>query len=265
MGTKAYVDWIHAAALTDVGAVRQINQDFVFMSMDPVGMLPNLFIVADGMGGHAAGDLASVEAVRFFVNDVKEHSENADNVIDLMRIALERTNRYIYYIADESRELKGMGTTFVACTIIGSTAYCMNVGDSRLYKITKAKTGNQPVTMRQITEDHSLVEMMRRQGLITDEEAKKHPNKNMITRAIGIDEDVEIDFFEEDITDLSGILLCSDGLTNMVSDAAILQILTDGKTTEEKCRELITRANNNGGRDNISVVVIDLKEEQGNA
>lgn len=251
---------IQAAAITDTGVTRTMNQDQVFMSLEPVGILPNLFIVADGMGGHKAGDLASAEAVRFFVDDVKEHSENAGSVMELMETALKRTNRYVYYMSQESPDYRGMGTTFVVCTIIGYKLLCLNVGDSRLYKVNRA--GFSPMAIRQVTEDHSVVELMRRQGMLTDEEARNHPQKNMITRAIGIEEDVEIDRFEEEIFDLNTIMLCSDGLSNMVSDTTILKILTDGKSSREKCIELIDKANENGGKDNISAVVIDLREEE---
>lgn len=269
MSESKIVERIYAAGLTDKGSVRSMNQDFVYVSMEPVGVLPNLFIVADGMGGHKAGDLASKEAVRFFVGDVKEHSQNAASIIDLMKTALERTNRYIFYMSEESEDFRGMGTTFVVCTIVGYTMYCLNVGDSRLYTVSRAgedKNGVSPVLLRQVTEDHSLVEMMLRMGVIDEEMAKNHPNKNVITRAIGIDEMVEIDVFTEDVHNLKSILLCSDGLTNMVSDPALLQILTNGDTTENRCGELIHRANDNGGKDNISAVLIDLREEEkGNA
>lgn len=250
---------IKAAAITDVGSVRSMNQDKVYLSLEAVGILPNLFIVADGMGGHKAGDLASEEAVRFFVQDIREHSIQADNAVLLMRTALERTNRYIYYMAQESPDYRGMGTTFVVGTIIGYQLYCLNVGDSRLYKITRA--GETPLSLHKVTEDHSVVEMMLRQGVITEEEARNHPKKNMITRAIGIDERVEIDDFMVDISNLKSILMCSDGLTNMVTEPDILNVVTNGKRPEEKCRELIDRANAAGGKDNISVIVIDFNEE----
>ena len=120
---------VTAASRCDVGRVRKINQDTVFCSLEPVGLLPNLFIVADGMGGHKAGDLASTEAVRCFVKCIEERSREAEDIVDLMRLALEEANRYVYYLSKESEDYQGMGTTFVAVTFCGNSLYCINVGD----------------------------------------------------------------------------------------------------------------------------------------
>jgi protein phosphatase len=237
---------------TDVGCQRERNEDSLVVS-------PPLFAVADGMGGHKAGDLASLEAVRFFVRDIREHSTQADDVVLLMKTTLERTNKYVYYMAQESPDYRGMGTTFVAATIIGRKLYCLNVGDSRLYVVNRA--GVSPVKLTKVTEDHSIVEMLVKRGMITEEEARNHPQKNMITRAIGIDERVEIDDFVVDTADLTQIMLCSDGLTNMVEDREILGLLTSGRKTDEKCRDLVDTANANGGKDNVSVIVIDIAGE----
>ncbi len=256
---EGMINRIKASALTDKGVVRSMNQDQVFSTTEPVGILPNLFIVADGMGGHKAGDLASLEAVRFFVRDIREHSTQADDVVLLMKTTLERTNKYVYYMAQESPDYRGMGTTFVAATIIGRKLYCLNVGDSRLYVVNRA--GVSPVKLTKVTEDHSIVEMLVKRGMITEEEARNHPQKNMITRAIGIDERVEIDDFAVDTADLTQIMLCSDGLTNMVEDREILGLLTSGRKTDEKCRDLVDTANANGGKDNVSVIVIDIAGE----
>ena len=256
---EGMINRIKASALTDKGVVRSMNQDQVFSTTEPVGILPNLFIVADGMGGHKAGDLASLEAVRFFVRDIREHSTQADDVVLLMKTTLERTNKYVYYMAQESPDYRGTGTTFVAATPIGRKLYCLNVGDSRLYVVNRA--GVSPVKLTKVTEDHSIVEMLVKRGMITEEEARNHPQKNMITRAIGIDERVEIDDFAVDTADLTQIMLCSDGLTNMVEDREILGLLTSGRKTDEKCRDLVDAANANGGKDNVSVIVIDIAGE----
>ena len=129
-----------------MGLVRKINQDTVFCSLEPVGLLPNLFIVADGMGGHKAGDLASTEAVRCFIKCIKERSREAEDIVDLMRLALEEANRYVYYLSKESEDYQGMGTTFVAATFCGNSLYCINVGDSRLYKLNRA--GEHPMSLK---------------------------------------------------------------------------------------------------------------------
>ena len=228
--------------------------------MEPVGLLPNLFIVADGMGGHKAGDLASTEAVRCFIKCIKERSREAEDIVDLMRLALEEANRYVYYLSKESEDYQGMGTTFVAATFCGNSLYCINVGDSRLYKLNRA--GEHPMSLKKVTVDHSIVEMMIKEGMITEEEARVHPQKNMITRAIGIEETVEIDDFRLDVDSLVRVLLCSDGLSGMLTDLDILNIVSGKKDVEETAERLVEKANENGGRDNISVIVIDFTGEE---
>ena len=243
-----------------MGRVRKINQDTVFCSLEPVGLLPNLFIVADGMGGHKAGDLASTEAVRCFIKCIKERSREAEDIVDLMRLALEEANRYVYYLSKESEDYQGMGTTFVAATFCGNSLYCINVGDSRLYKLNRA--GEHPMSLKKVTVDHSIVEMMIKEGMITEEEARVHPQKNMITRAIGIEETVEIDDFRLDVDRLVRVLLCSDGLSGMLTDLDILNIVSGKKDVEETAERLVEKANEHGGRDNISVIVIDFTGEE---
>lgn len=252
---------VTAASCCDVGKIRKMNQDTVFCSLEPVGFLPNLFIVADGMGGHKAGDLASAEAVHCFVKYIEEHSLEAEDIVDLMRLALEEANRYVYFLSQESEDYQGMGTTFVAATFCGNTLYCINVGDSRLYQLNRA--GARPMSLERVTEDHSIVEMLLKQGMITEEEARVHPQKNMITRAVGIDEFVEIDDFRLDVEQLVRVMLCSDGLSNMVSDLDILNLLSGQYDVEEAVKRLVQKANENGGKDNISVIVIDFAGEEG--
>lgn len=235
-------------SVTDVGQRRKMNQDYVFASEQPVGNLPNLFIVADGMGGHNAGDFAS----RFVVNTVRELIENSDetDAIQLIESAIQKSNVLLREEASKRKELYGMGTTIVAATIINGVVYTANVGDSRLYLIEEAD-------MKQVTRDHSLVEEMVRIGQLTKEEARKHPDKNIITRAIGVGEKVQIDFFEDDLKKGDKILICSDGLTNMVADSDIRDIAVDDGTVEERAKELIKAANEHGGKDNIAVILIE--------
>lgn len=251
---------VTAASRCDVGRVRKINQDTVFCSLEPVGLLPNLFIVADGMGGHKAGDLASTEAVRCFIKCIKERSREAEDIVDLMHLALEEANRYVYYLSKESEDYQGMGTTFVAATFCGNSLYCINVGDSRMYKLNRA--GDYPMSLKKVTVDHSIVEMMIKEGMITEEEARVHPQKNMITRAIGIEETVEIDDFRLDVDSLVRVLLCSDGLSGMLTDLDILNIVSGKYDVEETAEHLVEKANEHGGRDNISVIVIDFTGEE---
>ena len=187
-------------SVTDVGQKRQVNQDYVYASEEPVGNLPNLFVVADGMGGHNAGDFASSFAVQTLVRTILE-DEN-QNPIKIIRHAVEEANRKVLEESKLHAEMSGMGTTMVLVTIIDDYAYVANVGDSRLYLIEDQ--------ILQITKDHSLVQEMVRRGLITKEEAREHPDKNIITRVLGIGPEIEVDFFDIHLKENSVLLLCSD-------------------------------------------------------
>ena len=173
-------------SITDVGMVRQVNQDYVYVTDRPLGILQNLFVVADGMGGHQAGDYASKYTVEV-LNRELALSEGEDIERCLVG-AIKTANREIIKEASRDEHLKGMGTTVVAATISNQMMYFANVGDSRLYLINQG--------IQQLTKDHSLVEEMVRLGGINEEEARHHPDKNIITRAIGVKEDVEADFYE---------------------------------------------------------------------
>lgn len=233
-------------AISDIGRTREMNQDYVFTSETAVGHLPNLFIVADGMGGHKAGEYASKYTVDTIVNCIANDSDK--DPLDIMERAIQRANDGLLNKALEEPAMAGMGTTVVVMTIIDHNAYVANVGDSRMYVI-----GNQ---IRQITRDHSLVEEMVRMGELAKSAAKDHPDKNIITRAIGATEDVTTDFFREALGDDDYILMCSDGLTNMVDDEDILHIIKSQRDVVEQTERLVQQANDNGGKDNITVVVI---------
>lgn len=231
---------------TDVGLKRNSNQDFVYASDQTVGQLPSLFIVADGMGGHAAGDHASRMCVETVVDSIGNSSKSG--IIPVLEEAVRKANAAVLKKAEEKPELAGMGTTFVAGVIDGDTLYVANVGDSRLYVIDDER-------IDQITEDHSLVEEMVRAGKLSREQMRDHPEKNIITRAIGGDAETEADFFDVGLHRGDIILLCSDGLTNMVEDEQIFRIVKREKTLREAGQKLISAANLAGGRDNISVVL----------
>lgn len=231
---------------TDVGQKRQINQDYVFVSEKPVGNLPNLFVVADGMGGHNAGDFASSFSVDILVKAIESGTEF--NPIKLIRTSMEEANRQLLEKSAEKTELTGMGTTMVVCTVIGHYAYVANVGDSRLYVWDDG--------LEQITVDHSLVEEMVRMGELTEDEARLHPDKNIITRALGVDNDIKIDFFDYKLKEDSLLLMCSDGLTNMVEKSVIEEEMRKDISLEEKTKNLIRMANENGGKDNIAVILV---------
>ena len=225
-----------------------MNQDYVFASQDTVGNLPNLFAVADGMGGHNAGDYASSHAVRILVDEIREDTDY--NPVKVIRHAIETANTEIIEQAQKDEKLKGMGTTMVVSTIVGQYAYVANVGDSRLYVANRE--------LQQITRDHSLVQEMVRMGEISAEEARNHPDKNIITRALGAERTVDVDFFDLKLEPESVILMCSDGLSNMVEDSRIKEILSRrDQALDERGRTLIGEANRNGGKDNIAIVLIE--------
>ncbi len=235
-------------SITDIGRTRKLNQDFVYTSEMPLGNLPNVFIVADGMGGHNAGDYASKVTVETIIREIEASFEK--NPIKIFGKAIEVANEMIRKKAKEDAELEGMGTTVVVATCMGKYLQIANVGDSRLYIIRDKE-------IKQITKDHSLVEEMVRMGGIGREEARNHPDKNIITRAIGAGDNVEPDFFAEELTEGDVILMCSDGLTNMLEDEEIRMILSGARDIVEKAQDLVQAANANGGKDNISVILIE--------
>ena len=237
---------LNSYAMTDVGRTRVVNQDYVFSCLEPVGNLPNLFIVADGMGGHQAGDFASSYSVKKFLESVSLSLQK--NPHKIFEDAIRYANRELIEKAKANPELKGMGTTLVALTIIGDKAYVANVGDSRLYCMEEVLT--------QITVDHSLVQEMIRIGELTKEDARLHPDKNIITRAVGAGRDIRADFFEFTLTKESILLMCSDGLSNTVEDAQLAVLLKSAQTPEKIGKKLIETANKNGAKDNIAVIVI---------
>ena len=233
---------------TDVGQKRKMNQDYVFVSEGPVGNLPNLFTVADGMGGHNAGDYASSHAVRILVDEIREDADY--NPVKVIRHAIEAANTEIRNRAQEDENLRGMGTTMVVATIVDQYAYVANVGDSRLYVIQDG--------IRQVTRDHSLVQEMVRMGEISEAEARNHPDKNIITRALGAEKTVDVDFFDLKLEKGCTILMCSDGLSNMVEDEKIQEIISDPEADiDQKGSALLREANQKGGKDNIAVVLVE--------
>lgn len=241
---------MQAYGVTDIGQARAVNQDAIFYSIHPVGNLPNLFLVADGMGGHKAGDYASSFTVEKFVEIVPEITSS--NPITILNHTLKEVNLRLFRQAQSTPEMEDMGTTLVAGVCVDWELYIMNIGDSRLYLIND--------TIRQITRDHSYVEELVSMGKLDKKNARNHENRNVITRAVGVSPKVMADFFEVEIHKKDQILLCSDGLTNMVSDAEILHIVNSERGIEEKAAKLVELANRNGGKDNISVVLVEPDE-----
>lgn len=241
-------------SMTHIGRRRETNQDYMFTSETAVGSLPNLFLVADGMGGHAAGDYAS----RFTIEKMVEYIEQSKKKepVTVLKEAVDYANRLLRKEAGADEKKAGMGTTIVAATCQGDKLYTANVGDSRLYVVNQEQ-------IVQITRDHSLVEEMVRLGEMDKEDAKEHPDKNIITRAIGVGAEVAVDFFETRVTENDTILMCSDGLTNMIEDADIKRIILGQRDIVEKAERLVETANQNGGRDNITVVLIEPFSKEG--
>lgn len=238
---------LKAFSVTDIGKKRQLNQDIVFTSEGALGHLPNVFIVADGMGGHNAGDYASRCTVETIVKELEETYEQ--DTEQIIRSAIERANGTIRRAAGEDVRLTGMGTTVVVATFKDGILKVANVGDSRLYVLSGE--------IRQITRDHSLVEEMVRMGGLEKAAARNHPDKNIITRAVGAQDTIDVDFFDVAIEKGDIVLMCSDGLTNMLEDEGIKMILGSSGDIAEKAVELVKAANDNGGRDNIAVIIIE--------
>lgn len=236
-------------AKTDIGKVRPSNQDSY-----AAGELPNgvaWAVVCDGMGGIAGGNVASSTAVKMISEQITSSYRDGMSTTSIKHIlisAITNANISIYDMSQANEELKGMGTTVVTAMVAQGSLCIAHAGDSRAYLITSEG-------MKQITKDHSVVQAMVETGELTPDEAKVHPRKNLITRALGVDENINIDFYEEQMNDPDVLLICTDGLTNFVETDDIYNITKGGKYYMF-ADELVERANQNGGGDNITVVVI---------
>ena len=240
---------IKAYAKSDIGKVREKNQDSYYIS-DSLSQV-QLYMLADGMGGYKGGEIASSLAIQsaknYIENNFKEIEKDRDSIIQLVGSSIEYANMVVYEKSKENPELQGMGTTIEICLIYNNKVYIGHVGDSRIYRIRKN-------FIRKLTQDHSYVQKLVKDGTITKEEAEKHPKKNMLMKALGCNAFVEPDvsvkgFLRDDI-----LLISSDGLTNMVKQEDIFEI---AKGNIEKAPiKLVDLANENGGLDNITVVVI---------
>jgi serine/threonine protein phosphatase PrpC len=233
-------------AATDIGRVRPINEDS-FYAPKPG---QRFCAVADGMGGHNAGEVASAIAIRAIEEDLSDSALPAE---EALRRAVERANAEIYRASREKEGLSGMGTTITALFLDGKTAHIAQVGDSRAYLIRNR-------AILQITTDHTLVEEMVLSGLITPTEARNHPKRNYITRALGTSESVEVDLLRLDTRPEDVFLLCSDGLSNFLSEREMLDILLTGMRPEDKLKTLIERALHRGGHDNITALLVTCEE-----
>ena len=243
--------------ITDKGRARPTNQDIYRLEVRPEKESA-LVLVCDGMGGANAGNVASRFAADSFLADAAGALDSAPDEImrhKTMLHALEKANDTVFGLAGRQPEFRGMGTTLVGAFVQGRQASILNVGDSRAYLFDGE-------TLRQVSEDHSYVEEMRRLGRISAEDARTHPQKNLITRAVGVDATVDGDLFEVELRDTDILLLCSDGLTGMVEDEKIAEVLAKAGTLEDKGRELLTLALEGGGRDNITVALFTRGAKQ---
>lgn len=229
-------------ALTDVGMKRRNNEDSYIVN---VTEKDKIFIVADGMGGHNAGEIASLEACRITESYILEQKGDIDNIL---RDGIVKANRDIYVRAAENPSLRGMGTTIDICVLKDSTLHIAHVGDSRVYIINNEQ-------IRKVTKDHSIVGMMLEEGSITEEEAKVHPQRNYITRAVGSSVNIEVDIICEEIHSGEWVLMCTDGLTNMVEKDVLHSIVVGAESLDDAANRLVNKAKDNGGDDNITVIL----------
>ena len=240
---------MQAFATSDIGKSRHINEDSYFASKpdNPI----KLFIVADGMGGYKGGEIASTMAVNaarnYILSNFEKSKSDKETLLSLVKSSSQYANMVVYDKSRENEELKNMGTTLDVCLIYDNKAFISHIGDSRIYRIRKD-------FMRKLTKDHSYVQQLVDEGKITKEESMTHPKKNMLIKALGCTEFIEPDnmikgFIKGDI-----ILMCTDGLTNMVSEKEIFEIIKSD--TKDPSKELINKANEKGGLDNITAVII---------
>jgi protein phosphatase len=246
--------------LSDKGITRSQNQDAIFHSDVAVGPLPNLYIVADGMGGHNAGEVASAMAIDLIPKFLQNHPLHVDklglikpdNYLDLLVTAVQHAGRAIVAMAEAEPEKKGMGTTLTACCIHNRLMLVAHIGDSRAYGIS-------PTQIQRLTKDHTYVDELLQAGRISAEEAATHPKKHVLTRVLGAPGHCDVDGLVVELgNSTTSVLLCSDGLTNMVDDKQLLKLINVFAPTEERTDAMVQAANAAGGQDNISVVLIDL-------
>lgn len=233
---------VRIGARTDIGRLRQRNED-AYLIKDP------LFVVADGMGGHRGGDVASALALET-IGEATSPEATARGLVD----DIKRANKAVLERGESDRDLRGMGTTLTAVLTDDAKAHVVHVGDSRAYLLRDG-------SLQQLTEDHTLVQRMVREGRLTEDEAAQHPQRSILTRALGVDEDIPVDELSLDIHPGDRLLLCTDGLTNMVERDRIQEILQSDEDPQSACDKLIDAANRAGGDDNITVVVLDFEQD----
>ena len=234
-------------AITDIGRMRPINEDSYYAPHEG----ERFCAVADGMGGHNAGEVASAMAIQVFSEEMRR---TEDITAGALHTAVARANEAVYHKALENAGMSGMGTTFSALAAQDDTAYLAHVGDSRIYLVRNG-------AIMQVTTDHTLVEQMVQKGLITPREARFHPRRNIITRALGTESRVDVDIVQMSVRPGDVFFLCSDGMTNYVEEKDILRAALKDEDWDKKLRGLVSEALENGGADNITALFAVIGEE----
>lgn len=242
-------------AKTDIGKIRENNEDYCFAGkLDIFGKDLYLFVVADGMGGCNKGEIASFMAAEEVVRFVKDSSDfiedDPDKILKVLELSVKSANKSIFEKSFKQSDYFGMGTTIIAGIICQNHLYIVNVGDSRAYRISDGE-------FAQLTKDNSYVQQLLEEGLINDAQAKIHKKKNVITRAVGSEKNLLVDKYDFALKYKDVLLFCSDGLTNMCEDNEIKTVLEKEISSEEKAMQLVELANRSGGRDNITVIVVN--------
>jgi PPM family protein phosphatase len=230
--------------VTHPGRLRELNEDSLYVNADA-----GLFVLADGMGGHNAGEVASALAVALVSALIEEELETAEDCEELVRAAVANANTVILGKSANKAAWSEMGTTLVLALLRNREMVIAHVGDSRAYSITKRE-------IRQLTEDHTFVADWLKNGLITKEQARAHPQRHGLTEALGVTDEVEIELLVRKRERDECLLLCSDGLTDMIDDADIFRIIARATDPQQACRKFVEAANAHGGTDNISVILV---------
>ncbi|WP_352400255.1 Stp1/IreP family PP2C-type Ser/Thr phosphatase [Anaerotignum sp.] len=241
-----------AVGISDIGKCRKNNEDAFYVPA-PTDDIQNLFIVADGMGGCNAGEVASRYAIDSFLEYIRQEQDShcQEDIPDLLTEAMVASNKAVYEKSNSQREFAEMGTTLVAAAVQDGKIYVAYVGDSRAYLFRKKE-------LNPLTTDHSYVMELVKLGSITREEAATHPKRNIITRAVGIKETVETDAVVEKAMKGDILLLCTDGLSGMLSDRDMAEVIGKRMTLDKKAQKLVEMANERGGYDNISLILVDV-------
>lgn len=238
------------AAITDVGNVRKVNEDYFYL--DKKNNI--LFMVADGMGGHNAGDVASkmvINIIKNYFNENFTQSLSIEEMVDILKKAIDLANEEILKVSNEYENLYGMGTTITCVFIKDDEIVFLNAGDSRGYMIYQT-------TIKQVTVDHSLVSELLLNGKLTEAEAENHPKKNIITSCIGTNHHYQLDVYRMPLESGVKVMLCTDGLTNLMTRNEMIDIINNNETDlEQSVQELVRTAKANGGFDNITIILID--------